>query len=91
MEDLKDPFIYRDPSKLVDRQIEELRRNVTELEFNSTQFGQEEEAGTGRYYDFFQNGSYHCVVCNEYMLDSEDKERIMFGYASFTRVSSFIM
>jgi peptide methionine sulfoxide reductase MsrB len=43
----------------VDRQIEELRKNVTELEFNSTQYAQDEEICTGRYYDFFEDGSYH--------------------------------
>jgi peptide-methionine (R)-S-oxide reductase len=42
-----------------------------------------EMPGSGKYYDFYENGYYQCVVCSNHLFDSDAKFHSGSGWPSF--------
>jgi peptide-methionine (R)-S-oxide reductase len=62
---------------------EELRRRLSDEEYHVTQEAGTEQAFTGRYWDHKEDGTYHCVVCDAPLFDSDTKFESGSGWPSF--------
>lgn len=67
-------------SKLSD---DELRRKLTDEQYEVTQKQGTERAFTGRYVDHKSDGSYHCICCDVPLFSSEHKYDSGSGWPSF--------
>ncbi|MCU1452553.1 MAG: histidine kinase with domain [Acidimicrobiales bacterium] len=61
----------------------ELRERLTPLQFEVTQKAGTERAFTGEYWDCHDDGTYHCVVCDEPLFASDTKFESGSGWPSF--------
>ncbi|MEZ5237580.1 MAG: peptide-methionine (R)-S-oxide reductase MsrB [Microthrixaceae bacterium] len=62
----------------------ELREKLDPLQWQVTQEAGTEPAFTGRYWDHHEDGTYHCVVCEAELFDSDTKFESGTGWPSFT-------
>jgi peptide-methionine (R)-S-oxide reductase len=61
----------------------DLRERLTAEQYSVTQNGGTERAFSGEYWDTKAPGTYHCVVCDEALFDSESKFDSGTGWPSF--------
>ena len=50
-----------------------LKNKLSKLAFEVTQKASTEAAFSGKYNDFFEDGIYHCICCEEKLFSSEHK------------------
>ncbi len=65
------------------RTTDELRERLTPLQYEVTQHGGTERAFTGIYWDTKDDGTYHCIVCDEALFHSDAKYDSGSGWPSF--------
>jgi peptide-methionine (R)-S-oxide reductase len=63
----------------------ELQARLTPLQYEVTQRQGTERAFTGAYWDCHDDGTYHCVVCDEPLFSSDTKYESGSGWPSFFR------
>lgn len=61
----------------------ELKSKLTQIEFYVTQEKGTERPFTGKYWNFFDKGIYHCVVCDTPLFESDTKFDSSCGWPSF--------
>jgi peptide-methionine (R)-S-oxide reductase len=61
----------------------ELRERLTPLQYEVTQNAGTERAFTGIYHDIKDEGTYHCIVCDEALFSSDTKYDSGSGWPSF--------
>jgi len=66
---------------------DELKKRLTAVEYDVTQNAGTERPFTGKYWNFFENGVYNCIVCNVPIFTSEDKFESHCGWPSFSNES----
>src|SRR4051812_19608879 len=62
---------------------DDLRARLTPLQYEVTQRQATERAFTGEYWDCHDDGTYHCVVCDEPLFASDTKFESGSGWPSF--------
>ena len=79
-------IVYKDfeeyPQKVNLNQYE-LKERLTEDQWFTMYESMEEKARTGKFYKHFEDGLYHCGMCNLTLFDSEHKFDNVNGYAGF--------
>ena len=50
-----------------------LKKRLGSIAFEVTQNAKTEGPFTGKYFDFFEKGTYHCICCNKDLFDSDKK------------------
>ena len=69
-----------------------LRKKLTGIAFDVTQNSKTEPPYSGKYNDFFENGTYYCICCKEKLFDSKDKFKSSSGWPSFKNaIKSFAL
>ncbi|MBG7604596.1 MAG: peptide-methionine (R)-S-oxide reductase MsrB [Actinobacteria bacterium] len=61
----------------------ELNDRLTKLQYEVTQNGATERAFSGIYWDMKDDGTYHCVVCDQPLFSSDTKFESGSGWPSF--------
>ena len=72
---------------MADRPIpteDELRQRLTTIQYEVTQHAATERPFTGEYWNVDDDGTYHCIVCDEPLFSSETKYDAGCGWPSFT-------
>jgi peptide-methionine (R)-S-oxide reductase len=72
---------------MADRPIptdDELKQRLTPLQYEVTQHAATERAFSGEYWNVDDDGTYHCIVCDEPLFSSETKYDAGCGWPSFT-------
>ena len=72
---------------MADRPIpsdDELRQRLTPIQYEVTQHAATERPFTGEYWNVDEDGTYHCIVCDEPLFSSETKYDAGCGWPSFT-------
>ncbi len=72
---------------MADRPIptdDELRQRLTPMQYEVTQRAATERAFSGEYWNVDDDGTYHCIVCDEPLFSSETKYDAGCGWPSFT-------
>ena len=72
---------------MADRPIptdDELRERLTPIQYEVTQHAATERPFTGEYWNVDDDGTYHCVVCDEALFSSDTKYDAGCGWPSFT-------
>ena len=57
---------------------------LSKIAFEVTQNAKTEVPFTGKYYNFFEKGTYHCICCNKDLFDSDKKFKSNSGWPSFS-------
>ena len=68
----------------VEKTAEEWRQQLSEEEFQVARCSATERAFTGRYWDHWENGVYHCIGCGEALFRSVDKFDAGCGWPSYS-------
>ncbi len=61
----------------------DLKSRLSELEFQVTQNAHTEPPFSGKFFNFFEVGTYKCICCDSVLFDSQDKFKSSTGWASF--------
>ena len=59
-------------------------QGLSKIAFEVTQNAKTEVPFTGKYHNFFENGTYHCICCNKDLFDSDKKFKSNCGWPSFS-------
>lgn len=62
----------------------ELKKKLSQIEFYVTQEKGTERPFTGKYWNFFEKGVYHCIVCDASLFESDTKYDSSCGWPSFS-------
>ncbi len=65
----------------------ELKKRLSNVEYNVTQENGTERPFTGKYYLHFEDGFYHCIVCETPLFKSEHKFESHCGWPAFSEES----
>ncbi len=65
--------------------LDDLKQRLTREQFVVTQQAGTERAFTGEYWNVWDDGTYHCVVCGDALFDSDTKFDAGCGWPSFDR------
>lgn len=71
----------QDKSKPMDKK--DLKKVLTPIQYQVTQEKGTERPFTGQYWDFFEKGNYHCIVCDALLFESDKKFSSSCGWPSF--------
>ncbi len=66
---------------------EDLKKRLTDIQYKVTQESGTERPFTGIYWNKFDDGYYHCIVCDTKLFKSEDKFESHCGWPSFSNES----
>ena len=61
-----------------------LHKRLSKIAFEVTQNAKTEVPFTGKYCNFFEKGTYHCICCNKDLFDSDKKFKSKSGWPSFS-------
>ncbi|MAI29829.1 MAG: peptide-methionine (R)-S-oxide reductase [Rickettsiales bacterium] len=64
-----------------------LQKRLSKLAFEVTQNAKTEGPFTGKYFNFFEKGSYQCICCNRKLFNSDKKFKSSSGWPSFSETS----
>ena len=68
---------------VIEYAYKDLDRKLSRFQFHVTQHGYMENPFSGKYLDFFNEGTYHCIICNSPVFKSEHKYESDEPYAAF--------
>ncbi len=71
-------------NKTITHTENEWKKILTPFQYHITREKGTERAFTGKYYDFFEKGSYKCIGCGTILFTSEDKFHSGCGWPSFS-------
>tara|TARA_Y100000766_G_scaffold243096_1_gene221679 strand:+ start:74 stop:442 length:369 start_codon:yes stop_codon:yes gene_type:complete len=60
-----------------------MKKKLSKIAYEVTQLSGTEKPYSGKYYNFFENGIYFCVCCNNELFDSSKKFKSSSGWPSF--------
>jgi len=80
-----EPHPHDDPRYPVRKPDEAWREQLDPLQYQVTRHAATERAFTGRYWDHWDNGVYHCVGCGEALFRSVDKFDAGCGWPSYSQ------
>ena len=60
-----------------------MNKKLSKIAYEVTQLSGTEKPFSGKYYNFFENGTYFCVCCNSELFDSSKKFKSSSGWPSF--------
>ena len=61
-----------------------LKKRLSNIAFEVTQNAKTEGPFTGKYFNFFEKGTYHCICCDKDLFDSDKKFKSNSGWPSFS-------
>ena len=61
-----------------------LKKRLSNIAFEVTQNAKTERPFTGKYFNFFEKGTYHCICCDKDLFDSDKKFKSNSGWPSFS-------
>ena len=61
-----------------------LRKKLSKTAFEVTQNAETERPFTGKYFNFFEKGTYQCICCSKDLFDSDKKFKSNSGWPSFS-------
>ena len=61
-----------------------LKKRLSKIAFEVTQNAKTEGPFTGKYFNFFEKGTYQCICCNKDLFDSDKKFKSNSGWPSFS-------
>jgi peptide-methionine (R)-S-oxide reductase len=71
----------QDKNKIMDNK--DLKSILTPIQFHVTQEKGTERPFTGEYWNFFEKGAYHCIICDVILFESNTKFNSSCGWPSF--------
>jgi peptide-methionine (R)-S-oxide reductase len=74
--------------KKIQKTEDEWKKQLTPLQYNITREKGTEQAFTGKYWNFFEEGHYDCVACGNLLFTSKSKFHSGCGWPSFYEPAS---